>query len=129
VKLPELHDIYAAHRIVIERFGGGEGVIASREPYLESALRAVSNRVHYEQCHDVIELAGLLTCRLCNAHAFVDGNKRVAALILQVFLEENGYQVIKSSQMGLAHLITNLAASKVTENEFAEQLASFVEPL
>jgi death-on-curing protein len=52
-------------------------------------LTAVENRAYYEQ-------ASLPTCaatyayHLTQAHAFLDGNKRIAAAVAEIFLELNG---------------------------------------
>ena len=75
------------HARLIETFGGVQGL--RDEGALESALVAAENREYYGN-------AGLATCaatyayHLTQAHAFIDGNKRVAAAVSEIFLEING---------------------------------------
>lgn len=57
---------------------------------LEGALAAPQAAAHYEQA-DLIMQAAILIARVALAHAFVDGNKRTAAIAGAVFLDLNDY--------------------------------------
>ena len=59
---------------------------------MESALKAAENRHSCEQV-DVIACAATYAYHLCMAHAFIDGNKRVAAAVSETFLLINGWQL------------------------------------
>jgi len=71
---------------IIELFGGSEGI--RDEGALASALLAAENRRHYENA-DLAACAATYAYHLTQAHAFVDGNKRVAAAVTEVFLQIN----------------------------------------
>ena len=71
---------------------GGTGGIRD-EGLLESALAAAENRHRYEAA-DVVRCAATYAYHLTQAHAFIDGNKRVAAAITETFLETNDVRLI-----------------------------------
>lgn len=76
-------EVLELHRILIEEFGGSPGLL--NEGALESALVAAENRHAYEQA----DLAATCAYHLTQAHAFLDGNKRVGAAAMEVFLQVN----------------------------------------
>jgi death-on-curing protein len=61
---------------------------------LESALTAAENRAYYEQV-GVEKCAATYAYHLTQAHAFVDGNKRIAAAVAEIFLELSGLQKVR----------------------------------
>lgn len=83
VKAAVLH----MHRRAIVRFGGSFGL--RDEGRLESALMSAENRYFYEGA-SLAQCAAAYAYHLCQAHAFVDGNKRVAALAAEASLRLNG---------------------------------------
>lgn len=74
------------HRRAVQLFGGSPGL--RDEGALESALMAAENRHFYEDA-SLAECTPAYAYRLCQAHAFVDGNKRVADLAAETFLRLN----------------------------------------
>jgi len=77
------------HARLIAETGGTGGL--RNEALLESALTAAENR-HHDEAADVVTCAATYAYHLAQAHAFLDGNKRIAAAITEVFLETNGYE-------------------------------------
>ena len=80
-------EVLAIHSRAIEEFGGSAGL--RNEGALESALVAAENRSYYEGA-DLCACAATYAYHLTQAHAFVDGNKRVAAASTEVFIILNG---------------------------------------
>ena len=78
------------HRRLLERYGGADGL--RDEAALEGALIAAENCAWYENA-DVVACAAAYAFHLAQAHAFADGNKRVAAACMLVFLTVNGAQM------------------------------------
>lgn len=76
MKFPDRLDALTVHARLISKTGGTGGL--RDEGLLESALAAAENRHHYEAA-DVVACAATYAYHLTQAHAFVDGNKRVAA--------------------------------------------------
>ena len=79
------------HNQLIARYGGGSGV--RDVGALESALHRPQTG-YYET--PVYEAAALCESLVQN-HPFVDGNKRVAFAVVDVFLRINGYAIAASS--------------------------------
>jgi death-on-curing protein len=80
------NEIIDIHKKLIEEFGGTHGL--RDEGALESALSAVENRGYYENA-DISKCAATYAYHLTQAHAFIDGNKRIAAAAAEIFLEMN----------------------------------------
>jgi death-on-curing protein len=83
-------DILSMHARLIAETGGSAGL--RNEGALESARAAPENRYRYENA-DIVTCAATYAFHLTQAHAFIDGNKRIAAAITEVFLESNGVQL------------------------------------
>jgi death-on-curing protein len=87
------------HQRLIERYGGSPGVRDAGA--LESALHRPQTGYYDTLIH---EAAALLESLVQN-HPFVDGNKRVAFAVADVFLRINGYTIIAGSQAIYDYLI------------------------
>lgn len=72
------------------------------------------------------ERAAVLCARIVANHPLPDGNKRVALLLMDLYLEENGWR-ITATQPEVARAIEDLAARKNTEDYFHTWLTSRVE--
>ncbi len=84
-------EVLAIHDALIRRYGGKSGV---RDPgALESALYRPQTGYYADL---VAEAAALLESLAIN-HPFVDGNKRVAFAVTDVFLRINGHRIRGSS--------------------------------
>ena len=81
-----LADALAIHAVLIKKYGGAEGVRDMGA--LESALYRPQTGYY----RDVIQEAAALLESLSINHPFVDGNKRVAFAVTDVFLRLNGYR-------------------------------------
>src|SRR5580658_10145567 len=79
------------HQQLIERYGGAPGV--RDVGALESALHRPQTGYYDTLIH---EAAALLESLVQN-HPFVDGNKRVAFAVVDVFLRINGYVITGES--------------------------------
>ena len=77
-------EVLAFHDVLIDEFGGSKGIRDLGA--LESAL--FRPRTGYYR--DVVEEAAALFESLVQNHPFVDGNKRVAFAVMDVFLRVNG---------------------------------------
>jgi len=82
---------------------------------LESALAAAENRYFYENV-DLAACAATYAFHLSKAHAFIDGNKRVAAVSAEVFLLINR-AILDADDDSLEKLYLNIADGTVTREE------------
>jgi death-on-curing protein len=102
------HEVRAIHARGIEEFGGTHGVRDAGA--LEAALMAAENRAYYEQVTLTI-CAATYAYHLTQAHAFLDGNKRVAAAVAEIFLELNGAE-LRASNDELVDFFLAIAAGE-----------------
>ena len=79
------------HKQLIERYGGATGIRDAGA--LESAL----HRPQTGYYDTIIQEAAALLESLVQNHPFVDGNKRVAFAVVDVFLRINGQSITVSS--------------------------------
>lgn len=86
----ELEEVLELHFDQIERFGGQHGV--RDRGLLASAIARPRHKAQYENADLVAQGASLLF-GLAKNHAFVDGNKRIAAASTIVFLILNGFRL------------------------------------
>jgi death-on-curing protein len=87
------------HQLLIERYGGARGLRDAGA--LESALHRPQTGYYDTLIH---EAAALLESMVQN-HPFVDGNKRVAFAVTDVFLRINGYRIAADSPTVFATLM------------------------
>src|SRR5687767_15869464 len=80
------------HQLLIERYGGASGLRDAGA--LESALHRPQTGYYDTIIH---EAAALLESLVQN-HPFVDGNKRVAFAVVDVFLRINGHTITADSR-------------------------------
>lgn len=107
---------------LIERFGGIHGL--RDEGALESALNAAENRAFYENAPIEI-LAVTYAFHLSQAHAFLDGNKRIAAAVAGVFLELNAAW-LKATQDEIIELFLDIAASRFSREDVESKFAEWI---
>ena len=93
---------------------------------MEAALLAAENRVFYEDA-DLITCAAVYAYHLTQAHAFIDGNKRVAAAATELFLELNG-ELLEVSDEALVALFMGIAAGRLMRGDVEAQLRLWTRP-
>jgi death on curing protein len=113
------------HDESLAQHGGASGM--RDEGLLDSALARPLNLVAYGD-PDVFALAAAYGWGLAKNHPFVDGNKRTAFLAVGLFLRLNGYR-LTASQPDATLTVLRLAASEITEPEFADWLRRHTEPV
>lgn len=119
---PEKAKVIEYHAWSIERFGGSHGL--RDEGALESALAAAENRFNYEEA-DVATCAATYAYHLSQAHAFIDGNKRIAAAIAEHFLEIN-HASLQASDEELEEMYLGIAAGQISRDEVERLFAKWV---
>jgi death-on-curing protein len=118
--------VLAVHEAVIDEHGGSLGV--RDVALLESALaRAQHADAYAEQLLDVPHLAAIYSLAISRNHPFVDGNKRVALAILELFLELNRYVLI-ADDAECVSVMWSLAARELTDDEFIAWVVKMAVP-
>lgn len=67
-------------------------------------------------------LAATYACHLSQAYAFIDGNKRIAAIAAELFLEMN-HTKLSAINEEIIELFLDIAASKLKRDEVGEKFA------
>src|SRR5215472_2376629 len=93
------------HKQLIERYGGAAGI--RDVGALESALHRPQTGYYETLIHE----SAALCESLVQNHPFVDGNKRVAFAVVDVFLRINGHAITASSTTIYAHVMMLLRGS------------------
>jgi death-on-curing protein len=114
--------VLAIHARAIEEFGGLRGVRDAGA--LDAALTAVENRAYYEQA-TLTPCAATYAYHLTQAHAFLDGNKRVAAAVAEIFLELNGAE-LRTTNEELVAVFLAIAAGQASRQDVEEWFAQRV---
>jgi death-on-curing protein len=109
----------AIHFDLLRAHGGMHGVLDEGAP--ESALGRGRHKLAYEPESDLPALAAAIGFGLARNHPFNDGNKRVAFVVMAVFLRLNGMDLM-APEAEVVAVITDLAAGGMTEPELAEWL-------
>jgi len=113
MKFPDKLDVLTAHARLIAETGGSVGL--RDEGLLESALAAAENRHGYEAA-DLVTCVATYAYHLTQAHAFIDGNKRVAAAVTETFLESNGSRLAMTDEE-IVRLFLDIAAGILSRDE------------
>jgi death-on-curing protein len=105
-----------AHFRQIREHGGAYGV--RDENALESALARPQHRWRYGVEPSLPELAAAYGYGLARNHPYVDGNKRVALVVMVAFLDRNGVELTATNADALS-IVLALAGGDITEDELA----------
>jgi len=103
------------HSIVIEKTGGTDGVrdAALLESALESAFQSFGGVDLYPS---VEEKAAKLAYGIAMNHPFADGNKRIAAAAMLLFVKLNGLE-LRFTQKEFSDFFFSLAVGNVSQEE------------
>ena len=86
------------------------------ENALESALARPRQRWQYEHTASLAELAAAYAFGLTRNHPYVDGNKRIALVVMAAFLTRNGVE-LRATNVEALSVMFALAAGQMTEGE------------
>ena len=99
---------------------GGHGGLRD-EAVLESRLARPLNQLAYGT-PDIFDLAAAYACGVGGqSQPFIDGNKRVSAVLTELFLDMNGY-TLTAHDPALVETWLALAANQMTQDELAHWL-------
>ncbi len=112
------------HHLLIQRYGGSTGL--RDKNLLESALAQAHQTMDGQYLHrDIIEMAAAYGFHLCQNHPFVDGNKRVALVAMDTFLQLNGLELLAGEKETYV-IMLRLAAGELTKKELTQWLKEHV---
>lgn len=111
--------VRAMHAELIAEHGGRAGI--RDEGLLSSALARPRNRRVYGTTTTLFDLAAGYGVGIIRNHPFIDGNMRLALMVMYVFLEINGYR-LAAPEVDAVDMMLRLAAAEVKEGNLARWL-------
>lgn len=115
-----------AHFRQICEHGGLHGL--RDENALESALARPQARWQYEPDATLSDLAAAYAFGLVNDHPYVDGNKRIALVVMVAFLDRHGVELTASNAEALSTILA-LAFGQLSEIALANWIDRYSRPM
>ena len=111
--------VYAIHESQLGEHGGIAGI--RDEGLLSSALARPQNLAAYGKDADAASLAAANAFGIARNHPFLDGNKRTAFVVLELFLNLNGW-ILDADDAACIAIMFSLAAGELSEKALAAWL-------
>jgi len=112
--------VLTIHADLLQRYGGEPGL--RDRALLESALAQPRMTFGGKAVHkSVFDKAAAYGFHLCNNHPFIDGNKRVAFVLMDLFLQKNGWEIVSSEEEAYT-MMMSLASGKLSKAKLASWL-------
>jgi death-on-curing protein len=119
--------VLTIHADLLQRYGGEPGL--RDRGLLESALAQPRMTFGGKEVHKtVFDKAAAYGFHVCNNHPFIDGNKRVAFVLMDVFLQKNGREIVSSEEEAYA-LMMLLSSGKLSKAQLASWLKEHTDKL
>lgn len=118
-------DVIQIHSRVIQRSGGMDGLRdrASLEAAVSAPMQSFGGQDLYPT---TVEKIARLGYGLASNHAFVDGNKRIGAMMTQLLLKWNGFQMsLRSGE--LADMFIAIADGTAEESDLLAWIQEHLE--
>ena len=105
------------HSDLLQRYGGRPGL---RDPgLLSSALAQPKMTIGGKFVHKTLfDKAAGYGYHVCKNHPFVDGNKRVAFVLMDIFLQKNGWEIVADEEKAYL-MMMSLASGKLTKSQLS----------
>ncbi len=112
--------VLTIHADLLQRYGGRPGL--RDRNLLEPALAQPKMTVGGKFTHrTVFHKAAAYGFHVCKNHPFIDGNKRVAFVLMDIFLQRNGWEIVAHEEEAYA-LVIDLASGKLTKGQLVRWL-------
>lgn len=112
--------VLVIHADLLQRYGGLPGL--RDRGLLESALAQPRVTVGGKFAHRTLfEKAAAYGFHLCKNHPFVDGNKRVAFVLMDLFLQKNGWEIVAEEEDAYS-MVMALASGRLTKAQLTSWL-------
>jgi len=113
--------VITIHTDLLQRYGGESGI--RDRNLLESALAQPKMTIGGKYAHKTIyDKAAAYGFHICMNHPFVDGNKRVAFVLMDIFFQKNGWEISANEEESYTMMMT-LASGKLSKAQLSYWLA------
>ena len=117
--IPKEVIIYLQKQLILN-YGGTHGI--RDENLLDSAIEQPKVTFDEKYLHDsIIKIAAAYGYYLCKNHPFIDGNKRIALVAMDIFLQRNGFEII-ANEKDMYNLIMELASGNLSKDSLVNWL-------
>ncbi len=116
-------EVYRMQHRLIELFGGLHGV---RD---QGAVEAAVFRPQTGYYSSIEEEAAALMESFGNNHGFVDGNKRIAFVVADVFLRRNGFYIEVKGLAGHAFIVGSMERREFRFGQIVDWIREHIKPL
>jgi death on curing protein len=113
------------HSLLLAEYGGLAGM--RDEGLLDSALARRKNLYAYEGIQDIRRLGVSYVVGILRNHPFSDGNKRVAFVALNIFLNLNGLR-LKVDPLEAGNTFFAAAAGEISEEDLGAWVFKYTSP-
>jgi death on curing protein len=113
--------VWAIHEAQLAEHGGIAGI--RNKGLLSSALARPRNLQAYGEDVDAASLAAAYAFGLARNHPFLDGNKRAAFVVMELFLNLNGW-ILDADDGQCISTMVSVAAGSISEKALANWLRS-----
>lgn len=112
--------VLTIHADLLQRYGGQPGL--RDRGLLESALAQPKMTFGGKEVHKtVFDKAAAYGFHVCSNHPFIDGNKRVAFVLMDIFLQKNGWEITASEEEAYS-MMMSLASRKLPKVQLSSWL-------
>ncbi len=112
--------VLTVHTDLLHRYGGEAGI--RDQHLLDSALAQPKMTAGGKYIHKtVFDKAAAYGFHVCMNHPFVDGNKRVSLVLMDIFLQKNGWEIIAPEKETYVMMIS-LASGKLKKSQLSHWL-------
>ncbi len=109
--------VVTIHADILQRYGGQPGL--RDRNLLDSALAQPKITVGGKSAHKTIfDKAAAYGYHVCKNHPFTDGNKRVAFVLMDLFLQRNGWEIIAHEEDAYSMMI-DLSSNRLFKTQLA----------
>ncbi len=123
ILFPTSDEALTLHEELMHRFGGTDGLRDAG--LLDSALYRPQSGYY----KDLVQMAAALMESLLINHPFLDGNKRMAFFLTDIFLRLNGHRIVVQPKIGYRFIQRMLASTEFRLPLIDQWLRRHVQPI
>lgn len=115
--------VVAVNQAVLSESAGLKGAVDTDK--LHGALARIDNWQQYENTDNIFDIAALYALALAKAHAFSDGNKRTALVVMLTYLDLQG--IALKPDCGLDDVMVAVASGQMDWRQLSHHLQTLVQ--
>lgn len=114
------------HEEALREFGGLDG-IRSRHDLAAAVMQPQQSAFGEDAYPTIAEKAAAYGFFIAEGQAFLDGNKRTAAIVMEAFLILNNYELVQDDDE-IAQMFEDVASRVIDQGEFFGRVCNHVRP-